>query len=84
VELIEATKLTLDEAILTGESEPVSKSIDTQPQIFMGTTVVAGWGVMKVTGTGTRTELGKIAVSLSEEPEKDTPLQVRLKSFSRS
>jgi Ca2+-transporting ATPase len=82
-ELVEATKLSVDEAILTGESEPVSKNTHTQPQVFMGTTVVTGWGILKVTGTGARTELGKIAASLSTQKEENTPLQIRLKSFSR-
>jgi Ca2+-transporting ATPase len=83
-ELTEATKLSVDEAILTGESEPVGKDIDTQSQVSMGTTIVTGWGILKVTGTGARTELGKIAVSLSTQKEEDTPLQLRLKSFSKT
>jgi Ca2+-transporting ATPase len=65
-ELVESTKLAVDEAILTGES----------------TTVVTGRGMMRVTQTGSRTELGKIATSLQEHVEEDTPLQVRLKTFS--
>ena len=40
-ELIESTKLAVDEAILTGESEPISKSTAMgQNQVFMGTTIV--------------------------------------------
>ncbi len=94
-ELIEATKLSLDEAILTGESEPVNKqaigqivSIPLenaslpQTQVFMGTTVVTGRGILRITKTGTQTELGQIAASLSEHVEEETPLQVRLKAFS--
>lgn len=95
-ELLEATRLAVDEAILTGESEPVNKyavssskgslqeeAVDSQTQVFMGTTVVTGRGVMRVTRTGTHTELGQIAASLSEHVEEDTPLQVRLKAFSK-
>jgi len=95
-ELIEATKLSIDEAILTGESEPVNKlsisqaeeyppgkAVDAQTHVFMGTTVVTGRGVLRVTKTGTLTELGQIAASLSEHVEEDTPLQVRLKAFSK-
>jgi Ca2+-transporting ATPase len=95
-ELIEATKLSLDEAILTGESEPVNKqavsqaeanmpdnAVSPQTQVFMGTTVVTGRGILRVTQTGTHTELGQIATSLSEHVEEDTPLQVRLKAFSQ-
>ena len=95
-EMLEATKLSLDEAILTGESEPVNKqafdpaqaqdrenALAVQSNIFMGTTVVTGRGIMRVTQTGTHTELGQIATSLSEHVEEETPLQVRLKAFSK-
>ena len=73
-ELLEATRLSVDEAILTGESEPVNKRAmrqavgrcraagggcqTPQTQVFMGTTVVTGRGILRVTKTGTRTELG--------------------------
>jgi Ca2+-transporting ATPase len=95
-ELLEATKLSLDEAILTGESEPVNKQAiqhagetafvnapNPQTQVFMGTTAVTGRGILQITKTGTKTELGQIAASLSEHVEEDTPLQVRLKAFSK-
>jgi Ca2+-transporting ATPase len=83
-ELIQSNKLTIHEAILTGVSESVSRSIDPERnKVFMGTTVVAGRGLMKVTGTGSKTELGTIALSLQEYTEADTPLQVRLKKFSQ-
>ncbi|MCE7980013.1 MAG: HAD family hydrolase [Caldilinea sp. CFX5] len=83
-ELLEGAKITVDEAILTGESEPVKKSSATNENaLFAGTTLVTGRGLLRVTQTGTQTELGKIAVSLQEEPE-ETPLQVRLRAFSRT
>jgi Ca2+-transporting ATPase len=88
--LLESAKLSVDEAILTGESEPVSKTaLNGQPagepnQMTMGTTVLTGRGLMRVTETGARTELGKIATSLQEHVEVDTPLQVRLKAFSKT
>jgi Ca2+-transporting ATPase len=82
--LIESNKLAVNEAILTGESESVSKNVEADRNgVFMGTTVIAGRGLMKVTGTGLQTELGQIALSLQEHSEEETPLQIRLKQFSR-
>lgn len=84
-EITESTKLAVDEAILTGESEPVNKNeIDGHNMVYMGTTTIMGRGTMLVTKIGPSTELGQIATSLQEHVEEDTPLQVRLKSFSKS
>jgi P-type Ca2+ transporter type 2C len=81
--LLEASKLTADEAILTGESEPVSKNpTGGDARAYMGTTIITGRGLMRVTSTGAHTELGAIASSLDESTEQETPLQVRLRVFS--
>ena len=50
----------------------------------MGTTTLTGRGTMVVTKIGPGTELGAIATSLQEHVEEDTPLQIRLKTFSKS
>ena len=82
--LLESTQVTVDEAILTGESEPIKKTLAAEEKtLFAGTTVVTGRGRMRVTQTGIQTELGKIATSLQVESEV-TPLQVRLRTFSRT
>jgi Ca2+-transporting ATPase len=80
--VLESIKLAVDEAILTGESEPVNKA--DEEKTFMGTTVLTGRGLMQVEQIGAATELGKIAASLQEHVEEDTPLQKRLKSFSKT
>ena len=83
--ILQSIKLSLDESILTGESEPVNKTLDEGNNfVLMGTTIITGRGLMKVTTIGANTELGKIATSLGNENEEDTPLQVRLKSFSKT
>ena len=81
-QLIESIKLVVDEAILTGESEPVNKVVD--EVVFMGTTALTGRGLIQIMQTGPATELGKIATSLQEHVEEDTPMQKRLKSFSKT
>lgn len=81
-ELVETVSLHLNEAILTGESEPVIKN--NGDTVYMGTIALSGRGLMKVTSIGANTELGKIAESLSEMKEEATPLQARLEGFGRS
>jgi Ca2+-transporting ATPase len=73
--------LSVNEAVLTGESAAVEKKVtDT---IFMGTTIAGGIGEMMVTKTGQDTEFGKIAESLSETKSEDTPLQAQIGRFAK-
>ncbi len=48
--------------------------------VFGGTLVAYGRGIMVVTHTGDKTEMGKIAQNLSNE-EQQTPLQIKLGSW---
>jgi Ca2+-transporting ATPase len=83
-EILQSARLSANEAILTGESEAVPKSeAPEQNQVFMGTVVLAGRGLMRVTRTGTAAQLGQIAAGLSEAQEEETPLRSRLRRFSR-
>ena len=77
----ESVFLTVNEAILTGESEPIPKK--SGDQVFMGTTAYSGRGMMDIVSTGVNTELGKIAGSIATMEEEETPLQIRLEKFSR-
>ncbi len=73
----EATELTVDESVLTGESVPVTKSVaqgssewsrpggDRQPFVYAQTLVFRGQGLAEVRATGPRTEAGQIAGSLA-------------------
>lgn len=84
-QVLESVKMSVNEAILTGESEPIFKGeAPGRNQVYMGTTVLSGRGVMETTRTGKDTELGKIATRLSETREQATPLQVRLADFSHT
>jgi len=91
--LTEAHSLRMDEASLTGESEPVTKS--TEPvdgaaalgdrlcMAYAGTTVTYGRGVGVCVATGTDREIGRIAQLLEERHEAETPLQRRLAGFGK-
>ena len=78
--LVYANRLFIDEAVLTGESQPVAKK--EEETIFMGTVVSSGQGAMEVGITGEKTQVGKIALEVQAEPE-DTPLRRQMAVFSK-
>jgi Ca2+-transporting ATPase len=80
--LVEKINLLINEAILTGESEAVSKTIE--EEIYMGTTVISGRGIMEVEKIGRETKIGQIGQSLAEIEKEKTPLQEKLEKFTRS
>lgn len=83
--LLECQNLLVNEAILTGEAEPVTKNLSQeQNKLFMGTTVLLGHGLMQVEKIGIQTEIGKIGQSLSEIKDEKTPIQIKLAEFSKS
>lgn len=91
--LIEAVSLQMAEAPLTGESQPVTKTIapvpadvplgDRQNMIFSGTAATYGRGRAVVVATGMQTEIGRIAGMLEGSPEETTPLQQELDKVGR-
>ena len=71
--VISGTNLLCDESLLTGESLSIDKLVG--DNVFSGTLIVRGHGRALVTGTGVRTEIGKIGKSLQEIPFARTRLQ---------
>ena len=82
----------VDQSILTGESESVSKTTepvtigkavnqDKVNMVFSGTVVTAGRARGVVIGTGESTALGKIRSAMASANEQDTPLKQKLDQF---
>ncbi len=91
--LIEARNLSAEEAILTGESVPVEKSVaevaaqaaigDRRSMLWSGTLVTQGTARGVVVATGRATEIGRIGGLLATVDELATPLVAQIDRFGR-
>lgn len=89
---IQSNSFAVDQAILTGESESVSKDSraikdlqavkqDQVNMLFSGTTVVTGHATAVVVLTGTSTAIGDIHESITSQISEPTPLKEKLNDF---
>ncbi len=94
VRLVYAKDLKIDEAMLTGESVPVEKSLAPSPaeavlgdrlgMAFSGTLITYGQGRGVVVGTGDNTEIGRVSQMIAEVDALATPLLRQVDRFSRA
>ena len=91
--IVSSSALTIDESALTGESVPADKGAATlsgdelgpgeqSNMAFMHTAVTHGSAVMVVTGTGSQTEMGKIAHMLGQTDVEETPLTKQMNTLT--
>ncbi len=87
--LLEANKLQADESALTGESVPVSKTVEAiededaplaerKNMLFKGTAVTRGSGEAVVVSTGMHTEIGQVSELVEEAEEETSPIENRM------
>ncbi|MEO8607503.1 MAG: cation-translocating P-type ATPase [Chloroflexota bacterium] len=87
--LFESANLRVQEASLTGESQPVEKAPgilddadrplgDRTNMLYMGTAVTYGRGTAVVVETGMKTQLGRIAELIQSVNNEATPMQRRM------
>jgi len=93
--LVDTVNLRIQEAALTGESEPVDKETaaseradlplaERRNMAYMGTVVTYGRGTAVVVAIGMNTELGRIADLLQAVAPEETPLQRRLDQLGKA
>ena len=90
--ILDNYSLQVNESSLTGESTNIDKADvdfdheiplgDRLNMVYSGSLVTYGRANVLVTGTGMKTEIGKIASLMNETKERRTPLQVSLDKFS--
>jgi magnesium-transporting ATPase (P-type) len=91
--LLRVVHLTVDESFLTGESVPVEKQVepvvsgvmvnDRTCMTFAGATVTSGRAEGVVVATGMRTEVGRIAATVTATRTTKPPLVTRMETFAR-
>ena len=93
--VLEASGLRVDQSALTGESRPVWKRaaegnsearddrLERHDLVFAGSGVVSGTGLLLVTSTGMRTEIGRIAHLTQAVTDAPSPLQVEMSRVTR-
>lgn len=92
IRLLEATGLEVDESLLTGESTAVAKDpawtgsasapvAERLDMAYAGSVARRGRARGVAVATGLRTEIGKLAHSLSSAPDTPPPLIVRMERF---
>lgn len=90
--LVEINQFEVDESPLTGESMPITKTLepldketslaDQTNMIFKGTSVIKGNAKAIIVGTALHTELGKITALVDNAKQVTTPLEKKLQGLT--
>jgi len=91
--LLECENFEINEAVLSGESFPVTKKIDAlnpnavlaerKNMVYAGTTVTKGHATAIVVETGSNTEFGNLANLVQTTESDKTPLEKKINNFSK-
>lgn len=80
-QVLESYLLRVNEATLTGESQPRDPQV--QDMVYESTLVASGRAIAKVMAVGAETQFGKLSKLTTQAPEIASPLKVRLDRFAK-
>ncbi len=81
--IVQQNDLSINEAVITGESLPVDKDETDNNKLFQGTTINSGKAIARVTATGNNTVLGKLGKTVGMYQPPKTLLQMQIGKFVR-
>lgn len=79
--VIQSNDFAVNESILTGESVPLNKNTSNDNQVFAGSTITRGLGIVSVTSIGDQTKIGAIGKLLKDVQEEKTNLETQIEQF---
>ena len=74
--IVESDSLEVDESLLTGESDAIYK--EKEAEVYSGSFVIAGKGVMKATRVGAESNINKLSIVAKEYKNVKTPTQRKI------
>lgn len=85
LKILKAYSLQADESVLTGESNPVDKTVSDGKEgiLYKGTIITTGKTQTKVIATGSNTEFGKIVQLVAKQTETKSPLAIQLNELGK-
>ena len=91
--IIECNNLSINESMLTGESNAIFKNSSKMKEkksisesvnmVYAGTSVITGRAKCIAIGTGSNTEIGRIATTVIDTKKEDSPLTIRMNKFTK-
>ena len=91
--IIECNNLSINESMLTGESNAIFKNSSKMKEkksmsesvnmVYAGTSVIPGRAKCIAVGTGSNTEIGRIATTVIDTKNEDSPLTIRMNKFTK-
>lgn len=81
--VIQNYDFSVNESVLTGESFSVNKDAGNEAAVYLGTLVVSGSALSRITAVGNATKIGQLGIAIREITPDKTLLQKQIDHFVR-